>query len=48
MLKTIEIEQFYPIFYFGGVTVEDMSDSTVKSGEIKILVDGIVYVKSTS
>ena len=33
ILKTIEIEQIYLRFYFGGVTVEDMSDSTVKRVE---------------
>ena len=38
------MKQFYPSFYFGEVTVENMSDSTVKSGEIKILVDSSIHV----
>lgn len=34
------MEQFYLSFYFGGVIVEDLSGPTVKSGDIKIFVDG--------
>ena len=30
-----EIKPFYTNFYFGGVTMEDMNNSTVKIGEIK-------------
>ena len=41
------MEQFYSGFYFGGVT-KDMSDPTMKSGEIKILVDSSVYASSSS
>ena len=37
------MEQFYLSFYFGWVKEEDMRDSTVKSEEIEILVDGSLY-----
>lgn len=40
-LKSNEIEQFHPSFYFCGVTVEDMSDLYMRSGEIEIFVDCI-------
>ena len=42
ILKSNEMEQFYPRFCVGGVTGEDISDSTVKSGEVNILIDGTV------
>lgn len=32
-LNSNEMEQFHPSFYLGGITTEDMSDSTVKSKE---------------
>ena len=39
------MDQFYPSFYFGGVTVDKMSDSTVKSGEIKLFVYSSTYTQ---
>ena len=42
ILKTIEIEQFFPGLYIGGVTLEGMIDSIVKIGEIKGFVDSSV------
>ena len=43
--KNWKVKKFYPTFYLGGVTVEDMHDSTAKSGEI--LIDGSVLAEQT-
>ena len=43
-MKSKEMEQFYPSFHFCEFTVKNVCDSTVKGGEIKILVDGCIHV----